>query len=87
MTRLTLLTSADCELCEHAKAILDRLRGELDLDVETLDLHTEAGRAAAEPAGIVFPPGVLLDGQPFSQGRLSERKLRRALARLARPRS
>jgi hypothetical protein len=29
----------------------------------------------------VFPPGVFLNGEPFSYGRLSERKLRRELDR------
>ncbi|MGH9119880.1 MAG: hypothetical protein ACRD0A_19005 [Acidimicrobiales bacterium] len=37
----------------------------------------------AAAAGMAFPPGVLLDGEPFSYGRLSERKLRRELARHA----
>ncbi|MGH9252739.1 MAG: hypothetical protein ACRD0W_24965 [Acidimicrobiales bacterium] len=31
----------------------------------------------------LFPPGVLLDDDPFGYGRLSERKLRRELARRA----
>jgi hypothetical protein len=29
----------------------------------------------------MFAPGVLVDGEPFSYGRLSERKLRRELRR------
>lgn len=33
--------------------------------------------------GILFAPGVLVDGAPFSYGRRSERKLRRHLARRA----
>ena len=33
----------------------------------------------ARAAGIMFPPGILIDGEPFSYGRPSERKLRRAL--------
>jgi hypothetical protein len=41
------------------------------------------GRRLAGEAWMVIPPGLLLDGQAFSHGRLSERKLRRALA--ARP--
>lgn len=34
----------------------------------------------------MFAPGLLVDGEPFSYGRVSERKLRRTLAR-RRPRS
>ncbi len=31
----------------------------------------------------MFPPGLFLDGEPFSYGRPSERKLRKALAQQA----
>lgn len=86
MTRVTLLTKADCDLCQHAKAVLDRVGVDTPLQIETVDLASDRGRALAERAGMVFPPGVLLDGQAFSYGRLSERKLRRALAAASRAR-
>ena len=35
---------------------------------------------------VPFPPGVLIDGEAFSYGRLSERKLRRELAARDAPR-
>lgn len=79
--RVTLLTTTGCDLCEQAKAVLGRLAGEWDLDVEEIDASTGEGRDLAERAGVAFPPGVLIDGEPFSYGRLSERKLRRELAR------
>lgn len=80
MTRVTLLTKADCDLCQQAKAVLDRVAADTPLDIETVDLASDRGRALAEGAGMAFPPGVLLDDEAFSYGRLSERKLRRALA-------
>lgn len=80
MTRVTLLTRADCELCEQAKAVLARVAADTPLEVETLDLHSKQGRALAERSGLAFPPGVLIDGEAFSYGRVSERKLRKALA-------
>jgi hypothetical protein len=76
-----LLTQDHCSLCDHAKRVLERLATQYPLQLTTLDLATPEGRALAERGGILFPPGVLLDGQPFSYGRLSERKLRRALDR------
>ena len=79
MTLVTLLTKPDCGFCDQAKQTLDRLGREFDLTVEVVPLESEAGRALAAGSGMVFPPGVLLDGQPFSYGRLSERKLRRVL--------
>ena len=83
MTAVTLLTQADCALCEHAKAVLARVGEDHPLDVTEIDLATEHGRALAARAGMVFAPGVLVDGRPFGHGRLSERRLRRVLGRLA----
>jgi glutaredoxin len=82
-TTVTLLTRADCELCEHAKAVLARVAGDLEFVVDEVELATPEGTVLAIRAGMLFPPGVLLDGEPFTYGRLSERKLRRELARRA----
>jgi glutaredoxin len=86
MTRqveVTLLTQADCGFCDVAKQILARVGGEFPLHVREVDLATADGQRLATSAGVLFPPGVLLDGQPFSYGRLPERKLRRALQQRA----
>lgn len=83
MTRITLLTKPDCDLCEHAKEILARVAADTAVDVDTVDLGSEQGRELAERARMAFPPGVLIDGEPFSYGRVSERKLRKALAKRA----
>lgn len=80
MTRVTVLTKADCDLCDQAKDVLARVAADTPLDIETLDVASDRGRVLAERSGMAFPPGVLLDGEPFSYGRLSERKLGRALA-------
>lgn len=79
MRRITLLTVSDCHLCEQAEAVVDRVGADLALEVEILPLDSKQGRRLGEGAGILFPPGVLIDGEPFSYGRLSERRLRRAL--------
>ena len=71
-----LLTQANCASCDQAKEILDRLSTEYGFSVATVELGSPEGQALAERGGILFPPGVLLDGEPFSYGRLSERKLR-----------
>lgn len=81
MTRVTLVVSTHCDLCDHAAAVLDRLTQEMPLDVEILPLDSPRGQEVALASGMAFPPAVLIEGQPFSYGRLSERKLRRELAR------
>jgi hypothetical protein len=47
----------------------------------TLDMASPEGQRLAMQGGLLFPPGILIDGKPFSYGRLSERKLRRELDR------
>jgi glutaredoxin len=79
--QITLLTQPSCAMCELAKEILTRLGDEYPLSVSEVDLASDDGRRLAGDAGVLFAPGVLVDGQPFSYGRLSERKLRRLLDR------
>ncbi|MHB8665436.1 MAG: glutaredoxin family protein [Acidimicrobiales bacterium] len=79
MTNITVVTTGGCDLCRHAKEVLDKLGVDFDLDVEIVDASTPRGILLAAQSGMAFPPAVILDGQAFSYGRLSERKLRRAL--------
>ena len=78
---MLLLTQEHCSLCERASRVLERLAADYPLQVTTLELASKQGRALAERGGILFAPGVFLDGERFSYGRLSERKLRRELHR------
>jgi glutaredoxin len=81
MTTVTVLSKLDCHICEDAKATLARLAPELGLEVEVVDLSSPEGQQLAIGSGMLFPPGILIDGIPFSYGRLSERRLRRELER------
>ena len=81
---VTLLTQEACGFCDDAKQILDRLAGEFPLAVTEVDLRSAAGERLAADGGIMFPPGILVDGEPFGYGRPSERKLRRELERRVR---
>jgi glutaredoxin len=78
---ITLLTQDDCGFCDQAKNVLDRMSADYPLQVTEVSLASEEGQTLARIAGMLFAPGVLVDGEPFSYGRLSERKLRRTLAR------
>ena len=80
---IVLLTREDCAFCEDARAILERLAAELPLAVTSVDFDAEAGRRLALSGGLLFPPGIVIEGRPFCHGRPSERKLRRELAALA----
>lgn len=80
MTAITLITDSGCGLCDHAKAVLARVNEEYPLTVREIALSSEEGRHLARDAGVMFPPGVIIDGQLFAHGRVSEKKLRRHLA-------
>ena len=81
--RATLLIRAHCAFCDDAKAILNRLAREYPLTLELVDMDSRVGERLALRGGMLFPPGIFLDGEPFSYGRPSERKLRRELERRA----
>lgn len=74
-----LLTQANCDFCDRAKALLERLGEEFDLQVEERDLRSAGGRGVAEAHGVLFAPGILLAGELVSYGRPSERRLRSEL--------
>jgi glutaredoxin len=84
-TVVTLLTQPDCGLCEHAKTVLAKVALEHPLRVEEVDLASPDGQRLAAAARVLFAPGILLDGQPYAFGRLSERGLRRTLSRRPSP--
>jgi hypothetical protein len=77
---VVLLTRDDCAFCEDAAAILHRLGAEFPLAITCVDYDSEEGHRLALSGGMLFPPGIVIGGRPFSYGRPSERKLRRELA-------
>jgi glutaredoxin len=81
--RVLLVTAPDCHFCADAKALLARLGQTYPLEVREVDLSSPEGQETATRHGIMFPPGLLLDGGFVGFGRVSERKLRRLLAQRA----
>jgi len=76
---VVLLTQADCGFCDQAKETLELVAKDFELQISQVDLASSEGEELALKSGVMFPPGILLDGRLFSYGRLSERKLRREL--------
>ncbi len=74
------VTSVGCHYCGHANEVLERVGAEVPLRVTEVDLDSPAGQAALARWRVPFPPIVILDGALFGYGRISERKLRAALA-------
>jgi len=83
LIEVLLLTQDDCKFCDEAKAIFSRLGEEFPLNINTAELSSARGQKIALDGGLLFPPGIVIDGRPFSYGRPSEKKLRRELGRLS----
>jgi hypothetical protein len=80
---ITLLTQENCAFCDEAKQVLERLSSEYPISVRELDLASPEGQRLAWHGGMMFPPGIFIEEDPFSYGRPSERRLRRELERRA----
>ena len=78
--RVELVTSPGCHYCGHAREVLERVGTEVPLRVTEVDLDSPDGRAALARWRVPFPPIVVVEGTLFGYGRISERKLRAALA-------
>lgn len=75
---VVVVTTAGCLFCDIAMAMLKRLSAEYPLVISTLSANSAEGQALALKCGILFPPGIVLDGEALCYGRPSEKKLRRA---------
>jgi len=75
------LTQQDCAFCETAKDMFERLSREYPLSITTLPLDSAEGVSLAARGGVLFAPGIFIDGKPFSYGRPSERKIRQEIER------
>ncbi|MBW3577399.1 MAG: glutaredoxin family protein [Actinobacteria bacterium] len=78
---VVLLTQEHCAFCDDAKRMLDRLTADYDFTVREVDLGSPEGEALARDAGVLFPPGIVVDSDPVSYGRPSERRVRREFDR------
>jgi len=86
MIDIVVLSQPDCPFCDLAEQVLQRVARDYPLAVRHIALTSEEGQALAARHGVLFAPGILLDGQLISYGRPSERRLRRHLtAQAGRP--
>jgi thiol-disulfide isomerase/thioredoxin len=84
MIDVVVLSQSDCHFCDLAEQVLQRVARDYPLAVRHIALASEEGQALAARHGVIFAPGILLEGRLFSFGRPSERRLRRHLDRQCR---
>lgn len=80
---IVLVTSTGCHMCEMAKDTIAAVGVDFPVEVRMVDMTSPEGEELARAHRMPFPPLVLIDGQVHGYGRLSEKKFRRALGRLA----
>jgi glutaredoxin len=77
---VTVLVTTGCHYCEDARGELTARADRGDLELKVVSVDSEQGRALQATHRPSMFPLVLVDGKPFSVGRLPRRKLDRALA-------
>ena len=75
---VTLITRADCHLCEQAEAVVVRLAAELGFDVNKLDVDADQARKDEYSDRV---PVILIDGREHGYWRLEEARFRKAINR------
>jgi glutaredoxin len=78
-TEVTFVTSQGCHFCNDAKHLLDALGARFPLEVTEVDLTSAEGRSIAIRWRVPFPPVILINGEYHGHGRISGRKLTKAL--------
>jgi glutaredoxin len=76
---IVLVTAPRCHFCEDASKLLESLTDTYPLDVRKVELASDEGVAIAARYRVPFPPVLLIDGTYFGHGRISRRKLVKAL--------
>jgi len=77
---VTVVVTTACHLCEDAVTELIRRSTLGQVDVEVVQAESERGRTLLSAHRPTMFPLVLVDGRYFSVGRLSRRKLDKALS-------
>jgi glutaredoxin len=78
MIRLTLYGRADCHLCHEMRAVVDRVAGEWDVEVEEVDVDGDPALEAAYGADV---PVLCVNGRKAFRYRVDASALRARLAR------
>ncbi len=83
MARITLYTRKDCPLCDEAAELLRQLAPEFGLEVEEVDIESDAALLERYKESI---PALALDGEPLLSAPLAPQRVRMVLMRRLRGR-
>ena len=77
-SRLTLVTAADCHLCDPARDVARRLAAELNADLDEVAWESPTADVVRRD-GVPFPPALYADDELLGYGRISAGAVRRRL--------
>jgi glutaredoxin len=76
--RLTFFTKSDCELCDAAWFVVQKVVAERDIAIDVVDLEARGNARWAKEYGEHIPV-LHVNGKEFCRHRVVEKELRRAL--------
>ncbi|GMQ93815.1 MAG: hypothetical protein BMS9Abin12_1295 [Acidimicrobiia bacterium] len=76
---VVVVTAPRCHFCDDVSELLASLSGAYPLTVREVKLESDEGTAIATRFRVPFPPVLLIEGTYFGHGRISRRKLTKAL--------
>jgi glutaredoxin len=83
MVTVTLVGTRGCPACVIVKRMLENIKPSYpDLEIEEVEATSPAGEDLIRRYGILASPGIIIDGQLFAMGIVSEEQLRNKLEEL-----
>jgi hypothetical protein len=80
--QVQLVTAPGCHFCDDAQRMLHTQKDRFPLTIELVPLLSETGRYLVARHRVPFPPILLIEGEFFGYGRLSQRRLEQRLIQL-----
>lgn len=78
MLKVTLISSPDCHHCLVVKGTLEKMEKDYpELIIEEIDMTTEEGQGLVQKYSILSSPGILINGEFFSMGIVSEEQFKK----------
>ncbi|MCL1693426.1 MAG: glutaredoxin [Actinomycetia bacterium] len=82
---VVLVTAPRCHFCNDAAELLEDLRARYRIAIREVALQSDEGADIAARFRVPFPPVLLIEGDYFGHGRISRRKLTKALDAMIEP--
>lgn len=77
MLNVTLVSTPNCSHCLEVKHTLEKMKGEYtDLTITEVSALAEEGQKMIQRYGIMSSPGILVNGEFFSMGMVTEKQFK-----------